>query len=133
MAAPSQHISVVIDRPASEVYAFAADPSNLPRWAAGLSGSKVERAGGHWVTDSPMGTIAFTFAPANDLGVLDDEVTLPSGERVFNPLRVIPADAGCEVVFTLRRRPGMTEEDLRRDADAVAADLAALKSLFQET
>jgi hypothetical protein len=37
----------------------------------------------------------------------------------------------CEVVFTIRRRPEMTDEDFKRDADAVAKDLATLKSLVE--
>ena len=134
MAAMSSapHISTRIDRPATEVYDFASDPTNLPLWAAGLAGPQVERVGTRWVTDSPMGRISFTFTPRNDLGVLDHAVTLPSGETVRNPMRVIPDGDGCEVVFTLRRRPGMTEEEYAADAEAVERDLASLKILLEE-
>ena len=131
MASRSQHISIGIDRPAAAVYDFAADPLNLPRWAAGLAGSKVERHGNRWFADSPMGRVTFTFTPRNDFGVLDHDVTLPSGETVYNPLRVIRDGDGCEVVFTLRQRPGMTEEDFQRDAVMVARDLATLRSLVE--
>lgn len=110
---------------------MAADPLNLPRWAAGLADSRVEQEGDEWSTDSPMGRVTFTFAPYNDFGVLDHEVTLPSGETVYNPLRVIRDGAGCEVVFTLRQRPEMSDEDFERDADAVGKDLEALKSLVE--
>jgi len=131
MASSSRHISVHIDRPVTEIYAVAADPSNLPKWAAGLAGSTVHRDGEQWSTESPMGRISFTFAPRNEFGVLDHEVTLPTGETVYNPLRVISDGDGGEVVFTLRKRPGMSEEEFERDADAVARDLAALKSLLE--
>ena len=50
---------------------------------------------------------------------------------MHNPLRVMVNGAGCEVVFTLRRRPGMSEEDFDRDANAVARDLATLKALVE--
>lgn len=133
MGSRSRHISIDIDRPVSEVYDFAADPLNLPSWAAGLAGSTVERDGEQWVTESPMGRVTFSFVPRNDFGVLDHDVTLPSGESVHNPLRVIRDGEGCEVVFTLRRRPEMTDEDFERDADAVARDLATLKSLVELT
>lgn len=132
MGDTSRHISTRIDLPATEVYDFAADPMNLPRWAAGLAGTQVERDGERWVTDSPMGRIFFMFTPRNDLGVLDHAVTLPSGETVRNPMRVIPDGDGCEVVFTLRRRPGMTEEEYAADAEAVERDLASLKILLEE-
>jgi Polyketide cyclase / dehydrase and lipid transport len=131
MGSRSRHISIGIDRPAGEVYDFAADPLNLPKWAAGLAGSRVEHDGEHWFTESPMGRVTMTFAPRNDFGVLDHDVTLPSGETVYNPLRVIRDGDGCEVVFTIRQRPEMTDEDFKRDADAVANDLATLKSVVE--
>lgn len=78
-----------------------------------------------------MGRVSFAFAPRNDFGVLDHDVTLPSGQTVHNPCRVISDGDHCEVVFTLRQRPDMTDEDFARDADAVAADLSTLKSLLE--
>lgn len=131
MGTTLRHLAVSIDRPASEVYAFASEPANLPLWAAGLAGATVEREGDHWVTESPMGRVEVRFAPRNDLGVLDHDVRLPSGEVVSNPLRVIPDGDVCEVVFTLRRRPGMTEEELAADAAAVERDLATLRSVVE--
>lgn len=131
MGSGSRHISIEIDRPLALVYDTAADPLNLPQWASGLADSQVEWDGERWFTDSPMGRVTFTFAPRNEFGVLDHDVTLPSGETVYNPLRVIRDGAGCEVVFTLRQRPEMSDEEFERDADAVGKDLAALKSLVE--
>jgi hypothetical protein len=130
MTAVSRHISIWIDRPADEVYDYARHPANLPAWAAGL-GSSVEEVDGAWVADSPMGRVVVAFAPRNDFGVLDHDLTLPSGETVHNPMRVIPAAPGSEVVFTLRRRPGVSDDDFTRDAAAVTADLATLKRLLE--
>jgi uncharacterized protein YndB with AHSA1/START domain len=39
-----QHVSVHIARSPADVYEFASDPRNLPRWAAGLARSEVRRA-----------------------------------------------------------------------------------------
>jgi hypothetical protein len=130
MASESKHISVSIDRPTTEVYDYASNPANLPEWAAGL-GNSVQQVDGEWVADSPMGRVVVVFAERNEHGILDHNVTLPSGETVYNPMRVIPDGSGCEVVFTLRRRTGMSDEDFRRDADAVSADLAALKRVLE--
>jgi len=131
MGSRSVHISIGIDRPVTEVYDFAADPRNLPAWAAGLAGAEVERDGDTWFTESSLGRVTITFAPRNDLGVLDHDVTLPPGHKVYNPLRVIRDDDGCEVIFTLRQRPGMTNEEFARDAEAVTRDLATLKALVE--
>jgi hypothetical protein len=129
---PSQslHLSEVVDRSADEVYAYAADPRHLPEWAAGLSGS-IAQVDGQWVAESPLGRVVVELAPANPYGVLDHVVVLPSGERVLNPLRVIPLGEGCEVVFTLRRRPGTSEQDVEQDAAAVRADLRTLKRVLE--
>ena len=46
-------------------------------------------------------------------------------------MRVVADGQSCEVVFTVRRQPGMTDEEFDRDADAVRADLATLKRLLE--
>ena len=46
-------------------------------------------------------------------------------------MRVVPDGGGSEVVFTLRRLPGMSNEDFERDAGLVQADLTRLKQLLE--
>lgn len=132
----SRQLSVWIRCSAAEVYRFAATPENLPRWAAGLARGDVERRGDGCIVQSSMGQIIVEFTSANDLGVLDHTVTLPGGERVFNPMRVVPAgpewdSTWTEVFFTLRRRSGMSDAEYEADARAVANDLASLKRLME--
>lgn len=126
----SRHLSVYIDRPLSEVYAFASDPRNLPRWAAGL-GSAIEPDGDGWSVETPQGRVGLTFAPQNEYGVLDHVVRTPTGETVYMPVRSIADGDGCEVVITLRRGPGMSEADYERDTALVTADLALLKQVVE--
>ena len=130
MTSESKQLSEQISRPAAEVYDYACNPANLPEWAPGL-GSSVEQVDGRWFADSPMGRVGVAFAPRNDYGVLDHDVTMPSGEIVYNPMRVTKDGSGSEVVFTLRRLPGMSDEDFERDAKTVAADLARLKQVLE--
>src|SRR5262245_29109162 len=113
----SRQLSVHIDRPAQEVYDYASNPANLPAWAAGL-GTSIENADGKWTLHSPSGPVVVAFAARNAFGVLDHDVTLPSGETVYNPMRVTADGTGSEVVFTLRRRPAMSDEEFERDSDA---------------
>ena len=127
----SRHVSAHIDRPVRDVYDYASDPANLPAWAPGLCTSIEPADGGVWVAQSPMGRIFVAYAPRNEFGVLDHDVTLESGETVHNPVRVIPAGDGSEIVFSLRRRPGMSDDEFERDAQAVHADLVALKRLVE--
>jgi Polyketide cyclase / dehydrase and lipid transport len=130
VALDSRYISEWIDRPADEVYEYASDPANLPHWAPGL-GSSVKKVDDRWFVETSEGRVGFAFVQRNEYGVLDHYVTLPSGEVVYNPMRVIADESGCEVVFTLRHRPGMSDEDFRADADAVAADLTRLKQVLE--
>lgn len=126
----SRHLSVFVDRPAADVYRYAADPANLPDWAAGLATGITSEAG-RWFADSPMGRIEIIFAPQNEFGVLDHDVVTPDGARTYNPMRVVPADAGCELIFSVRRR-GMSIEEFDRDCAAVLADLQTLARLMQQ-
>ena len=45
--------------------------------------------------------------------------------------RVVRDGDGCEAVFTLRRLPGVSDEEFERDAKAVAGDLARLKKIVE--
>jgi hypothetical protein len=130
MPAESKQISESIERPAAEVYRYASDPANLPAWAPGL-GSSVQNIDGRWFVETPAGPAGFAFVERNEFGVLDHEVTLPSGEVIYNPMRVVPIGDGCEVVFTLRRLPDMSIEDFERDAGLVQADLTRLKQVVE--
>ena len=126
----TRHITEWIGRPAGDVYAFASDPTNIPRWAPGL-GTGVENVDGEWFVETADGRVGIRFAAPNEFGVLDHDVTLPSGQVISNPMRVVPDGDGCEVTFTLRRQPDMTDEDFARDAGLVRADLAALKRILE--
>ena len=130
MASDSRHVSTHIDRPAEEVYDYASNPVNLVEWASGL-GSSVELVDGQWIVESPMGRVVVAFATRNEFGVLDHYVRLASGETFYNPMRVTVDGSGCEVVFTVRRQPGMSDADFERDANAVFADLIALKTVME--
>ena len=132
MRTESRHLSVYVDRPVAEIYAFASDPANLPQWAPGLGNSMVQ-IDGNWFVETPEGRVRVTFAPKNEYGVLDHEVLTPSGETVYLPLRAIADGSGCEVVFTLRRRPGMTDAEFERDTALVSGDLALLKKVLEST
>jgi Polyketide cyclase / dehydrase and lipid transport len=128
----SSQISEWIDRPAEVVYQYASDPANLPEWAPGL-GSSVEMVDGQWFVETSDGRVGVAFVPHNDYGVLDHYVTLASGQVFYNPLRVTSDGIGgrCEVVFSLRRLEGMTDEEFARDTAAVAADLTRLKRVME--
>lgn len=126
-----RHLSVFVDRRPADVYAFAVEPANLPRWARGLGGA-VEKVGDDWVADSPSGRVKVRFAPRNDLGVLDhDVVVLGSGATFHVPMRVVASGEGSDVVFTLFREPGTSDAQYAADGATVERDLRELKRLLE--
>jgi len=127
----SVHVGTSIHRSADVVYAYVTDPTKLSCWAAGLAASPLRREDGEWVADSALGRVVVAFVAPNDMGVADHDVTLPSGETITNPMRVVPNGDGCDVVFSVRRRPEMSDADFAADAGAVSRDLAVLRSIME--
>jgi hypothetical protein len=127
----AKHITISIDRSAAEVYEFASNPENLPSWAGGLSGS-IKKVNGDWIAEAPMGMVKVKFAEKNKFGILDHDVTLSSGVKFYNPMRVFPNSDGSELVFTLYRHPGMSEQQFTADAESVERDLEKLKILLKK-
>lgn len=124
-------ISVSIDRDWREVYDFVSTPQNLPRWAAGL-GSRFEQSDGEWLASDPSGRpIRIRFTPRNELGVVDHVVRDERGSETHNAMRVVPNGTGAEVLFTVLKPTGTTDEAFAADAAAVETDLRALKVLLE--
>lgn len=125
----SHHVSRVIAATPDAVYEFASDVENLPRWAAGLAQADVVSDGDKLVVESPMGRVEVRFVERNTFGVLDHDVTLPSGTVVTNPFRVVAHPGGAEVVFTVRQIE-LDDTEFERDVEMVAADLDRLAALL---
>jgi hypothetical protein len=50
---------------------------------------------------------------------------------IHNPMRVVPNGEGSEFVFTLIRRPGISDAQFAEDTLAVENDLRTLKNLLE--
>lgn len=71
------------------------------------------------------------FVPDNDYGVIDHDVTLPSGTTVTNPVRVLAHPEGSEVIFTVRQIE-LTDEEFEHDCRMADEDLQRLQQLLQD-
>lgn len=130
MTYPVKIISVSINKPAAEVYAFASNPENFPKWIAFIK--SMTRQGDIWLAETDLGNIQIRFVPNNEFGVIDHDVTLPDGETINNPMRVIPNKNGSEFIFTLFWRTNKTEKEFNEDAQAVTKDLQKLKQIMEQ-
>ena len=124
----SRTLSISIERPAAQVYAFASNPDNLSRW---IISARVRKLGDAWIMETPTGSIRIRIVAKNEFGVLDHIATLPDGQEILNPIRVVPNGAGSEVVFTLLQAVGMSDRRFAEDAASVEADLRSLKSILE--
>lgn len=124
------NLRVSIDRPATEAYEFLSVPQNFPKWASGV-GKSLRRDGEDWIADTPDGPAKVRFSDRNSRGVLDHSVTLLGRGTVFVPLRLMPKGAACELVLTLNRQPGMSDEKFAADAEWVMRDLNAAKRILE--
>lgn len=125
----SKTITVRIERSQPEVYDFASVPENFPRWASGVAKS-LKKMGGEWVAEAPEGPVRIRFSERNAYGILDHYVAVRPGVEIYIPMRVIANGTGSEVIFTLFRLPGVSDETFRRDAEWVERDLRKLKALL---
>lgn len=120
--------SISIDRNWQALYDAIWQPGIFAKWASGLAQSALRQEGDRWITEGPDGAIAIRFTPRNPFGVMDHVVEVPDGSPVVVPMRVIPNGEGAEVLLTLFRQPGMTDEMFARDAKWMTRDLRALKA-----
>ena len=126
----SRTLNIRIACAPQKVADFVSDPRNLPRWASAFCKS-VRPDGDNWIVETPNGPIGLRFVARNAFGVLDHYVTPVPGVEIYVPLRVIANGAGSEVLFTLFRLPGMSEQDFERDAGMVEHDLSELKRVLE--
>jgi hypothetical protein len=127
---PSRNLSISINKNVEDVYNFVSVPENFPRWASGL-GKSLKKVNGEWIAETPEGPVKIRFSERNEFGVLDHWVSLESGLQIYIPMRAIANGSGCELIFTLFRLQGMSEDKFAADAEWVMRDLISLKSLLE--
>jgi hypothetical protein len=130
MTQQARNLSVYINRNAREVYDFVSIPENLRLWASGL-GKSLRPAHGEWIAETPEGPVKIRFSERNEFGILDHWVSPKPGVQIYIPMRVVPNGAGSELIFTLLRLPGMSDDKFAADTEWVMRDLDALKYLLE--
>ncbi|MCW8086696.1 SRPBCC family protein [Sabulicella glaciei] len=120
-------VSVSVNRPWRELYEAIWRPECFPRWASGLSRSTLQPEGDAWTAQGPEGPVRIHFTGHNAFGVMDHFVDTGDGSVIHVPMRVVPNGAGAEVMLTLFRQPGMTDEQFEADFAWMRRDLQALR------
>ena len=126
----SRNLNISINRNAKDVYDFVSVPENFRLWASGL-GKSLMKVNGEWLAETPEGAAKIRFTEHNELGILDHWVSTKLGLEIYIPMRVIPNGGGSELIFTLFRLPGMSDEKFSSDAEWVMRDLTTLKNFLE--
>ena len=124
----SRVLSVRINCPFQDVYAFLVIPENFPKWAKGL-GTLTGKTAEEWIIGSGPETVRFT--GQNRFGILDHYVTTASGTEIYVPMRVVANGTGSEVTLMQFRFPDMPDEQYTEDTRLMEQDLATLKHLLE--
>jgi len=127
----SRTISISINRHWKDLYEAIWKPQAFLQWASGLSSSQLRADGDAWITEGPDGPIRIRFTAHNEFGIMDHYVTTADGTDFYVPLRVVQNGSGAEVMLTLFRLPGVTDERFEADVNWVQRDLKALKDLVE--
>ena len=109
----SRTVSISIKRRPEEVYEYLADPTNFPKWSVFIKEIRME--GSEWIATTPESTVRIRFTPRNEFRILDHYVTVSPQIQVYVPMRVLAnPENDSEVIFTVFRLPGMSDEQYNR-------------------
>lgn len=125
-------LTVLINRPIDDVYAFLVDPANLARWTLVGPGQPAPRSGPlAWRFEGPDGSVLARFSPPNPYHVLD--YSLQSGPHVWqsSSVRLIRNGNGCVLTHTSVQQPLVSDDAFESELEWLHSDLLVLKSLME--
>ena len=122
------HVSILA-RP-EQVVGFLADVNNWRSWAPWIR-TVGKSSARDWTLETDAGTMKMRFVEANSLGVLDHTVTLASGVRVDNSMRVLANGSGSELLMVVLQKPPASSDEFDRDVQAVRDDFARIKKVLE--
>ena len=127
----SKTITTSINRDWKTVYEFVHNPDNFPQWAKSAFQS-IKQIEGEWIAETMGGMVKVIPTKRNDYGVVDHNITTPSGIDVFIPMRVIQNGDGTELIFTLYHTTDISYKNYLIDIKSVESDLRNLKNIMEK-
>ena len=124
-------VSLTIERPVADVYAFLAEPMNFPMWAAVEPGTYRQVGPSEWAAVTEFGPRLVRFCPRNEFGVLDHAWYREGDEPLMMPMRVIANGTGTDLTFLFFRRPHMTDQEFASTTEWITVDFLVLKGLLE--
>lgn len=123
-------LSVTIHCPVGKVFAFVADPANLPLWSRSFCLS-IRQEQGQWLAETPQGPIRIRIATHRQLGIADQFLNPAPGVEFMIPTRVVPNGEGAEFIFTLFQPDHLSPEEYQQEVALVRQELELLKQILE--
>lgn len=125
-------VSMTIDAPPHQVSEDLADAGSHPEWATEFFSGEADYQGdGTWRMTVPRmgGPVLFRIDGDTSRGVIDMYLA-PEGAPFGPPLpvRVVPNGDGADVLFTLARYPGQSDEEWNEGLESMRRELLNLKA-----
>jgi carbon monoxide dehydrogenase subunit G len=120
--------SIAIDAPTDAVFAFVADPRNLPHWAPGAAKS-VQPSGDDWLLDNGQAEVRITVRTSEQHGTVD--LLSPDDPRSGVFTRVLPNGTGSEYQFTLFFPEGTPQDAVDEQLAVIEQELATVRTLCE--
>jgi hypothetical protein len=123
--------TITVERDYQTVYAFVANPENLPAWAKGFARS-IQRAGDGWIIETPHGEqLNIRYITDAEFGVVDFYISPAPGVEFVVPSRVVPNGAGAEYIFTQFQLASMSDNVFEGQVRTLTQELAILKNTLE--
>lgn len=121
--------SITIEATPDDVFAFVANPANLPKWAIGFA-KRIHQAEGAWIVTTASGAEVTIRHDANaEFRVVDGYMSpVPGVEMLGGAQRVVPNGDGAEYVFTMFQPSGMPDEVFELQIAELGRELVVLKA-----
>jgi hypothetical protein len=118
--------SISIEATPAAVFAFVADPYNLPRWAPGFA-SEIRPDGERWTVTSGSTELTIAIESSEKHGTVD---MLGGPDRNVGAFsRVLPNAGGSEYLFTLFFPGGTPEDAITAQMEVVEEELRTIREI----
>ncbi len=127
MRSNTEHVTINVDH--RQLFAFLADPHNLPKWAVGFCRA-IRREGERWVVQTLQGEVSIRYVTDPSLGIIDFYISPAPGTEAAAFSRVLPNGGGSEYVFTQFQTPEIPDGVFERQVRALKEELVVLRALM---
>jgi hypothetical protein len=118
--------AVTVHADADALFAFLAEPRNLPKWAVGFC-RDIRPDGDDWLVATGQGEVRLRLEADPRARTVDFRMTLAPGVAVLAASRIVPNGAEAEYVFTQFQPDGMPDEAFAANVRALGEELLVLK------